>query len=200
MGEIMLRMAAMLRKILLSIFLFVPLGHSMEEIQTPQPTTKITFPAEIEKLTEEISKGASTICIYIPNNPTPQCDQEMTNFKWTLLNLTSIKCLIIQHSLREDRGYSKTAVNALALLVQSTPNLEEITLSQVLADDLLPHLRAGIRVFLDFSCAYRNNDTIYGQKFLNDIRLNTLQYYQSLYPKELGYQIDALEIKNLFYK
>ena len=196
----MSRMANMLRKNLLGIFLSTFIGHSMETAEKSQPEVKVTFPTEIEKFKEEASKGASNIHIYIPNDPLIQSDQKTLNVEWTSLNFTTIKRLVIQHSLRSNRGYSATAVNTLISLVQKAPNLKEITLSQVLADDLLPHLRAGIHVFLDFSCAYRNNDTIYSKEYLDAIRTNILEHYQSLYPKESGFQINALEIENPFYK
>ena len=96
--------------------------------------------------------------------------------------LESLRNLTIYHSLGSDRGYQIQSVVALVSLVKNIPNLEKLTISQILADDFLPHVDINTNVFLDCGCAYTVNDTLLSQDFLEEFGNNTLQYYKELYP------------------
>lgn len=207
-----------LRKILLIVpFLISTIGYSMREDPTEKtaisstnvtlgttpvsqtPTfVKVTFPTEQEKLKTAITQGSSHIHIYIPYNHVYQYKQERCDFHYNFLGQTNIKALIIEHSVGSERGYSNPALAVLTLLLKNATKLEEITLSQELADDLLPCLRVGVRVILDFSCSYRNCGTMYSKEYLIGLRNSVLAYYQEKYPNHLGFRIEALEIRDPF--
>lgn len=139
----------------------------------PLPITcaNVTFPAETKELEEAIKNHTARIEIYIPRACKYLCEQtKVCSLDYDSTGVLNIKQLRIKHSIGNDRGYWKSALEALIPFIGSAQNLQQITLSHGIVEELLPIIAKKIRIIVDCSCVYSSTDTIYSQTSLENIR------------------------------
>ncbi len=105
----------------------------------PITSVEVTFPAKSKKLEEAIKKQTTRVRIYIPRASKYLSDQtKIECLKHDFNDVSYVTHLWVYHSIGNDRGYWKSAVEALIPFIYNAQNLQQITLSHGIVEELLP--------------------------------------------------------------
>lgn len=167
----------------------------------PITSARVAFPAETEKLEEAIKQHTTRIEIHIPRAGSYLSEQkEVCPLNYDPTGVLKIKQLCIKHSIGNERGYWRTALEALMPFICSAQNLQQITLSHGIVEELLPIIAKKTKIIVDCSCAYTPTDTIYPQEYLNAIREIEAAEIVEKYPDRNILVLKAANTEDLFSK
>lgn len=169
---------------------------SQESLPLPEPKRQELFsvPRDLEKLNETLKDTTvEELKLHLPKNISLKDVRQVHHFLADKNSLFSnIRDLSILYSLHEpplfhpapgtNEEHGKAVVKALLPFIKESLTLEQMTLTYVLADTVLPELNEDISICLDCTGNYTIHDQIYRLHYLQDLARSTHMKYKSLYP------------------